>query len=49
MTQTATFKLRCVGCKAIEHRPASECREMPFCEKCSMPMVLEEVSVKNGK
>lgn len=48
MSQTATFKLRCVGCQTIETRPAHDCHEQPFCNRCYMPMVLEEVSVKNG-
>lgn len=47
MTQEATFKLRCVGCQIIQHRPAAECKEMPFCKKCFMPMVLVEVTIKN--
>jgi hypothetical protein len=38
-----TFKLKCVGCGRMESRPASECREMPFCNHCFMPMTLEEV------
>lgn len=40
-----TFKLKCVGCGEVESRPAEECREMPFCAKCNMPMTLEEVSL----
>lgn len=44
--QMTTFKLKCVGCKAIETRPAAECREQPFCKLCSMPMVLEKVTTK---
>lgn len=43
--EVATFKLKCVGCGGVESRPASECREMPFCNKCYMPMTLEEVTV----
>lgn len=38
------FTLKCVGCGMVEDRPASECREMPFCEKCFMPMTLEKVA-----
>lgn len=38
-----TFTLRCVGCKRIETRPARDCREMPFCQICYMPMTLEKV------
>jgi hypothetical protein len=30
----------------MEKRPAGECVEMPFCKACYMPMVLEEVSIK---
>lgn len=47
MSQVATFKLKCVGCQTIEKRPADECKEMPFCNKCFMPMVLVEVTIKN--
>jgi rRNA maturation endonuclease Nob1 len=47
--QIATFKLRCVGCGIKEDRPAEECREMPFCKKCFMPMVLLAVTVKNRR
>lgn len=43
--QKATFKLKCVGCGCVESRPAEECREMPFCNKCNMPMTLEEVKL----
>ena len=39
-----TFTLKCVGCKTVENRPAAECREMPFCTKCYMPMLLEKAS-----
>jgi hypothetical protein len=39
------FKLKCVGCGMVESRPAIECVEMPFCNKCHMPMTLEEVSL----
>jgi len=49
MAQAATFKLQCVSCKTVEDRPASECKEMPFCDHCFMPMVLIEVEVKNGR
>jgi hypothetical protein len=42
---SATFKLKCVGCGTIEKRLAAECREQPYCKKCFMPMVLEEVKV----
>jgi hypothetical protein len=51
MTQVATFKLRCVGCQTIEHRPAADCRgeDPPFCTKCFMPMVLLEVTIKEPK
>jgi hypothetical protein len=48
MTTVTTFKLKCVGCKAIEYRPAEDCREMPFC-KCGMPMILEEVKIRPAK
>jgi rRNA maturation endonuclease Nob1 len=41
-----TFKLKCVGCGTIEDRPAAECREMQFCNKCNLPMLLEEVSIR---
>lgn len=49
MTQVATFKLKCVGCGTIESRPAAECRDEfgPMCNKCYMPMVLLEVTIKN--
>lgn len=46
MKQVAMFRLKCVGCHAVEDRPAEECREQPFCKKCYMPMVLERVSIK---
>lgn len=48
MTQQTTFTLKCVGCGKKDNRPASECTEMPFCDKCYMPMVLEKVSIKQG-
>jgi hypothetical protein len=44
--QTATFKLKCVGCGKKEERPAADCQDMPFCE-CGMPMTLERVTIKN--
>lgn len=40
-----TFRVKCVGCGMVEDRPASECVEMPFCNKCFMPMTLEEVKL----
>lgn len=43
-TKVPTFTLKCVGCKIVEDRPASECREMPFCKECFMPMTLEKAS-----
>jgi hypothetical protein len=43
---SATFKLKCVGCKNVETRPASDCHEQPCCSKCYMPMVLVGVVVK---
>lgn len=49
MTQVATFTLKCVGCNKVEDRPAAGCREMPFCNDCFMPMVLQEVSIWPGK
>ena len=49
MKRKATFKLKCIGCKMIERRPAEECREQPFCKKCLMPMVLEEVAIRGGR
>ena len=45
--EVPTFTLKCVGCKTTEDRPASECREQPFCKKCFMPMVLEKVRKNN--
>ena len=47
MTQQVAFKLKCVGCGAIEKRPAADCRgeDPPFCSKCFMPMVL--MAIKN--
>jgi hypothetical protein len=46
---TGIFKLKCVGCGCTEERPAENCRDQPFCEKCYMPMTLERVSVKTTK
>ncbi len=46
----ATFKLKCVGCKMVEMRPAEDCRgDQPMCNKCYMPMVLESVTVSSDK
>lgn len=49
----ATFKLKCVGCKMVDERPAEDCRnadgDPPMCNKCYMPMVLESVSIKPDK
>ena len=48
MSETVdTFKLKCVVCGRIETRPASECTEQPFCEKCYGPMTLKEVILRN--
>ncbi len=44
--RTAMFSLRCVGCKIRETRPAEDCKEQPYCNKCSMPMILEKVSTR---
>lgn len=45
-----TFKLKCVGCKMIEERPAEDCRDdQPMCNKCYMPMTLESVIYHAGK
>ena len=44
-----TFVLRCVGCHTLEERPAEQCIEMPFCKKCYMPMVLEEVIAREDE
>jgi len=41
------FKLKCVGCGYVEERPANDCREQPFCDKCYMPMTLESVESKS--
>jgi rRNA maturation endonuclease Nob1 len=49
MTQTATFRLKCVVCQQIDTRPANECREQPICTQCGSPMTLERVTVKNTK
>jgi len=38
-----TFSLKCVGCGAKDTRPAEECREQPYCKKCYLPMVVDEV------
>lgn len=45
-SKVPTFKLKCVGCGMVESRPAADCREMPFCNKCHMPMTLEEVKLR---
>jgi hypothetical protein len=45
VTTPATFKLKCVGCGAIDRRDAEECREQPFCTKCYCPMILESATV----
>lgn len=48
--QAATFHLKCVGPgRHRENRPASECKEMPFCKTCSMPMVLDTVVIGKVK
>ncbi len=48
-----SFKLKCVGCKVVETRPAEDCRnadgDPPMCNKCYMPMVLASVSVLGKK
>ena len=44
--RSATFTLRCVGCKRTEKRPADKCIEQPFCSECYMPMILETVDAK---
>lgn len=49
MGQVAAFKLKCVGCAMVETRPAADCTEQPFCNKCFMPMVLLEVSIREKK
>lgn len=46
-TQVASFKLICVGCRDKETRPASECTEQPYCKKCFLPMVLDEVTIQH--
>lgn len=44
-TKVPTFSLLCTGCKMKEDRPAAECREMPFCNECHFPMVLDKVKI----
>ena len=43
---SAVFVVKCVGCNTIEKRPAEECSEMQFCNKCGLPMLLEKVIIK---
>lgn len=44
-----TFKLKCVGCKKTDERPAVDCQEMQFCNQCHMPMMLEKVTIKKER
>ncbi len=50
---SVTFKLKCVGCKMIEERPAAACKnddgDPPMCNKCYMPMTCEKVIYHAGK
>ena len=43
---SAVFVLKCVGCATVEKRNAEDCSEMQYCNKCGLPMVLEEVIAK---
>lgn len=48
-----TFKLKCVGCKMVEERPAAAVQnpdgDPPMCNKCYMPMTCEAVIYHQGK
>lgn len=43
--EKSVFLLKCVA-RHKEERPATECREMPMCKTCFMPMILEGVIKK---
>ena len=45
MLKLKSIILKCVGCKSRETRAVMP-TDMPFCEKCGSPMIVEKVTAR---